>query len=137
MDDRLQKLTRDLRAEKCPPRVLAKVQERIASERRRPLFAPGFAALAGLAAVLMLTAAVVFQWTKAPESSPAPIQQAQIATKDPAKIAAEAKLSLACIGHILLKAGDHSETVLLKEAIPPLRNGFKTVQTTLKEPIGL
>lgn len=138
MDDRLQRLTRELRSEKCPPHVLAKVQERIACEQKSPFAGFGFPALAGLAVVLMLAVIVgVFQLTRELKPVPTPVQQARVSTSDPARVAAEAKLSLACIGHILLEAAHHSESVVLEKAIPPLTSGFKTVQTTLKTPTAL
>lgn len=134
MDDRLQRLKRELQSEKCPPHVLSRVRDRIAGERRRSTTWLRLPALSGAAVVLLLIALATFQWSKTwkPDRTPSP--EVPVAVTDTSRVAEEATMSLACMGHILFEAGSHSEAVIRKEALPPLQNGFRTLQTLLKEP---
>ena len=43
--------------------------------------------------------------------------------------------ALVYIGHALLEAAAHTENAILKEAAPPLRNGFETVKNKVSHPI--
>ena len=137
MDDSLQRLKRELQSEKCPPDVLARVREQIARERHRPTTRLRLPALAGAAAALLLIALATFQWSNGRKLDPPPSPGARVAAANPTQVAEEARISLACIGHILLQAGRHSEAVIVKEALPPLRSGLQTVRTTVRNPTGL
>lgn len=129
MDDHLQRLKRELRSEKCPPHVLGRVREQIALERSSRTTGFRLPVFASVAVILILVVLAIFQLSKSPHLSS---QEAHVATIDAAQVAEETRLSLACIGHVLLEASRYSEAVILKEALPPLRSGFWTLQATVK-----
>jgi hypothetical protein len=133
MDENLQRLARELRTERCPARVLDRVQEQIARDRqpacRFHLGAVGVAL--GVAAV---AAAVVLRF--GPEARHAgPLEAVSSARADQVRVAREASLAMAYIGGILLEAKEHNQTVLLNEAVPRVRASFeaasKIIQTKL------
>ncbi len=130
MDPHLQRLIRELRAERCPPRVLEKVKSRLTTGSGTfdwfRFRAVGFAAcLAALLAVLL-----VWRWPDGDVQSPS---QASLPRQtDAVQVAGEAGAALAYIGSVLLEAGKHTENVLLEDAVPPLRSGIEAVSKTLK-----
>jgi len=133
MPDHLQKLKRELRSEKCPPEVLARVRERINDERSsHGTSVPTFAILAVVAAVVVALISLRQPASHDSESAIPPSLQAQGDTPDVSRAARETGLSLACVGQVLLDAGTHSEAVLRKTALPPLYNSWTTLQNTLK-----
>jgi hypothetical protein len=136
MDDPLQELKRELQSEKCPAEVLQKVRERIALEHRQPGAGFGFAALAGAAAIVLLLMLGTVLWNPGQEPELSTSPEPGTTTVDAARVAEEAALSLACIGHLFLEAGNQSEAVLAKQALPPLRRAFITLQTTFENPKG-
>ena len=134
MDDRLQRLTRSLRSEKCPPHVVTQVRERIASERRAnspslrlPVWASGLV-------VLVAVAVVGFELSRSDKTdsySPASNTTVEIDRK---AVAEEVQLSLACIGHVLIEAGNRSGTVIHQKMLPPLLNSLRTAQESIINP---
>jgi len=135
MDDHLQKLTRELRSEKCPPTVLARVRDQIAREPRPRNPRVAFAALVGAAVVLLVVFSVVPPRREHPPLA-LPASPEEIAAANTVRVAEETAMSLACIGQVMLAAGVHGEDVLRKAALPPLRSSWNTLQTTFKIPNG-
>lgn len=134
MDDHVQRLVQALRAEKCPMRVLENVAARIAEKRRtawKLAWMPiGFAV--GLAALL----AFVGIWRWPGQDTPGPLQASQPSPAeqaDQARVVEEAGTALAFIGSVLLEAGQQTETILLEQAVPPLRSGFENAAKTITD----
>jgi hypothetical protein len=86
--------------------------------------------------MLVVAVMVTQPWGREQKPGLPTAQEQDIAAVNSAQVAEEATLSLACIGKVLLEAGTHSEDVLLKAALPPLRKSLITLQTTLKNPKG-
>lgn len=129
MDENLKRLTRELRSVKCPPEVLARVHREIDREKS-PSSRPRLAVLAVAAAALVLTAILVLQRGAAPnpEETAMPGNMTQA---DAQRVIDETQISLAYIGAALIKAGDHSEAVISKQIMPPLRGGFEKAAKTI------
>jgi ABC-type transporter Mla MlaB component len=124
MDRELQRLAGELRRETCPPKVLETVArrlERLAGRERRSRFRA-----AAVAAGLVLCGTVAFWQWQTRRDAQRQAAWVQSAPVDRAQIAEQAGGALAYLGHILLQASARSEHVILKEAVPPLRNGFQT-----------
>jgi len=117
----LPKLIRQLQSEKCPPRVLEQVAQRIAREKTpaRSLL-PAFACAAAIAC--LLTTVIVWQWRAHREAQRALVRQ-------------QTQEAFGYIGQALIRAAAHTENALSKEAVPPLRNSFQTVKDKVTNPI--
>jgi hypothetical protein len=123
MDHELQKLIRQLQDEKCPPTVLDQVAQRIAREKTpaRPLRS----SLAWAVSIACLLGAVaLWQW-----------QARREARANRALVVQQTQEAFGYIGQALIRAAVHTENTLLKEAVPPLRNGFETVRNKVTNPI--
>jgi hypothetical protein len=108
--------------------VVEEVQARI-DRQRLPVARLGMRmGVIGLAMTLpvILAALLVWHW---PSRSPS--QTARASHADQVCVAQQAGVALGYIGSVLLEAGRHSENVLLKEAVPPLRNGFEATSKIL------
>jgi hypothetical protein len=129
MDENLPRLGRELRKETCPQRVLDEVARRIAAQATAPSrFRSAVPALAvGLALLCVLA---VWRWSAGGKVERGPKLAANPAL-DHARIAEQAEGALGFIGSILLDAGAHSETVISKRAIPPLRNSLETARNKI------
>lgn len=130
MDENLQRLTEELRAERCPRRVLENVASRIA-RRPRPIHQFLFRGLgfAGCVAALLTILAVWHRPNRVPEG---PSQAVIRSQADQVRVAEEAGMALSYIGNVLMEAGEHTENILLDEAFPPLRNGFEAATKSIK-----
>ena len=128
MDEKLQRLVRELRRETCPPRVLDEVARRIAAETRPP--ARFRYALAGAAGLVLLACLAIWRW-------PAGGADGHFAGRpqEARRVADQAEGALACIGEVLREASAHSERILLKGAVPPLRNSLETAKNKILEHI--
>ncbi|GEM_PF-998474 len=133
MDENLQRLVRDLRKERCPASVLENVSRRISAERP----ASGrfrYVNAGAITALVLLSIAVIWQWQiNREDRTPAPLAAATEINRS--KTAEEAGTALAYIGQILLEASGRSKDVILKDAVPPLRNSFEIAKTKLMNPI--
>lgn len=131
----LPKLIRQLQEEKCPPRVLDKVAERIARDRR-PVrsWQPSLVAAVSIACLLGVLA--VWQWQARRKAE---ILAAELAAEkaqaERALVVQQAYQAFGYFGQALLRAAAHTENTLSKEAVPPLRNGFETVKNKVTNPI--
>jgi anti-sigma factor RsiW len=135
MDHELQKLIRQLQAEKCPPKVLHQVAQRISREKttRRSLRS----SLAWAVSIACLLGAVaLWQWQARREAQllSAELAAAQ-ARANRALVVQQTQEAFGYIGQALIRAAAHTENTLLKEAVPPLRNGFETVRNKVTNPI--
>ncbi len=135
MHENLQRLTRELRKETCPPRVLDEVARRIAAQSRRPTrFRYGIAgALAGL---MLLCGLAMWHWPFGADGQRR-LEQAAGTKADNAQITEQVEGALGCIGQVLLAAGSQSEKVILQGAVPPLRNSLETAKNKIVNHIAL
>lgn len=130
MHENLQRLAKELRAERCPRRVLENVQSQIEQRTSsRPWFGFRTAALA-MSLALMLGALTFWRWPSRDVNRPVP--EVVTAPADHVQVAQQAGVALGYIGTVLLKTGEHTESVLLNNAVPQLRNGLDAVSKTIK-----
>jgi len=127
MDEDLKKLVEELRHETCPQRVLDEVARRLprnAPSRLRIEFAVAVVAavvLSGLA--LWRMPAVLLSHQQPQAESPVAM--------DSARAAQQAEVALGCLGAVLREAGARSEEIILKSAVPPLRNSLQTAKNKI------
>jgi len=129
MQEDLRELTRALRNESCPRRVIDGALRRIEAERPQPGWLP-YAITGALAALVFVCGLLVWsrlEGGKAGRQREMAEQQAH-ARKQAAR---QAETALGIIGTVLLDAGAHSETVISDRAIPPLRNGLETAKNKI------
>jgi hypothetical protein len=129
MQEDLPRLTRELRKETCPRRVIDEVVRGIAAETPPPT---GFryvipAALAGIAILCGLLVRSQLPGGRAGRQPELVEQQAHVRVQ----VAREAESALGLIGTVLLDAGSHSETLISDRAITPLRNGLETAKNKI------
>jgi len=128
MDQDLQRLIRDLRAEKCPQRVLDEVAKRI-REQQRPTRRIGYRIAAITAALALLCGLAL--WPR-PTVREARRHPEQVGTSlERAQVAAETRGALGYIGGVLIAASAHTEQIVLNQALPPLRNSFSNARIKL------
>ena len=116
MDDQLQRLVRELRRESCPPEVIDRVAQRIAREKggaRRLRWAWGVALLALLVGFGGWQRQAVRQ---------------EKARGDRMRVAEQTAGALGYVGQVLLEVAAQSQDSILKEAVPPLRDGLQTTK---------
>ena len=134
MDKRLNSFLKERRKERCPDRVLARVQSRIssiapgtASKGLIAWLASGVAALIlGLSLVNLPVSSPIGQTLKAPNS----IAQQSINNRQVLK---EAYASLGYLGKTLLAAGKQSSQLIVEESLPPLKNGFENSKNAIRK----
>ena len=133
MDETLQRLIQELRAEKCPPRVLESVARRLA---RRPIPLRRLRTASAVTAVCMAALlAAVMVWRRPNRDAVSPSQAFAANRTQQVRVAGEAVAALGYIGNVLLEAGKHTQNILLNETVPPLRSGFEAVGKTIKNKI--
>jgi len=131
MNENLQRLTRALRAERCPPRILETVQSRIA---REPASAHAYRlSMAAFAVCLFALAAVLAFWAWPNRDVRSLSQTAVTNHADQVRVAQEAGAALGYIGSLLMDAGKHTQNALVNDAAPPLWSGFEAVSKTLNK----
>jgi hypothetical protein len=131
MPQDLSPLTRALRKETCPKRVLDEVGQRISTHHPSPgrwRFALPLAAF-GLVLAGCLS---VWQW-QARENARQQAKVVEQATLNRARTANQAQEGLVLMGNILLNAGVRSGEVLLHRAIPPLRNSLQVAKNKITQ----
>jgi len=129
MDQDLQRLTDELRNEKCPQRVIDEVRRRIA-RRPRP-HSLGVFKIASVTAVLALVCSLAVWHRPARGPTAHALKQAARTKPQSAQVARETEDALGYIGVILLDAGTHTRDILLNQAVPPLRNSLTTAKNKL------
>ena len=135
MHEDLQQLTRELRKETCPQRVLDEVARRISEQAPPPKrFRYGFAA--ALAVAIVLCGFALWRWPSREGSAPAP-QVAQTDAIDRAQVARQVEGTFAYIGQVMVDASAHSQRVILNDAVPQLRNSFETAKDKIMNRIEL
>ncbi|HVV71175.1 MAG TPA: hypothetical protein VHI52_06705 [Verrucomicrobiae bacterium] len=128
MDQDLQRLTSQLRQERCPPRVMDAVTQRIRAQRPNRGHRLGAMALATTALVLISTVAV---WFRPSPKTPPLVQPPVQANLERTKLAAETEGALGYIGSVLLNASTRTERIVLNQAVPPFRNSLATAREKL------
>jgi anti-sigma factor RsiW len=135
MDQELQKLIHRLQDEKCPPTVLDRVARHISQERTPARSLPS--SLVWAVSIAGLVGAVaLWQWQARREAQllAAELAAAQ-ARANRALVVQQTHEAFDYVGQALIRAVAHTETVLSKEAVPPLRNSFETVKNKITRPI--
>ena len=129
MDENLQRLARGLRAERCPPHVLEKVQARISWKTRSPsrLWVTGSF---GVSALVILALLVVVGWPG--RKTAAPSLSAVSTQADRVRVAEQTGAALGYVGLVLIQAGKQTKTILLNEAAPPVRRGLEAARESIK-----
>jgi hypothetical protein len=134
MDQELQKLIRQLQDEKCPPTVLDRVAQRISrAETQERSLRSSFAWAVSIAC--LLGAAALWQWQARREAQLQTELAAAHARANRALVVQQTQEAFGYIGQALIRAAAHTENALLKEAMPPLRNGFEIVKSKVTNPI--
>jgi hypothetical protein len=129
MDENLPRLTRELRQETCPPRVLEEVARRISAQAPPPNRLR-YAIPATVMGLVLVCCLAVWQWPAGRNARPQP-KAAMSAVLQRAQVAREAEGALGFIGSVLRDAGAHSEKVIFSEAVPPLRNSLLTARNRI------
>jgi hypothetical protein len=135
MDEDLQQLARELRKETCPQRVVDEVARRISGQTPPPNRFNYRIAVA-LGALIALCGIGLWRWPAA-ENTPRASEVAQKEAIDRALVARQAEGTFAYIGQVMLHASEHSEKVILNEAVPQLRNSFETAKNKIMNRIDL
>ena len=135
MDQELQKLIRQLQDKKCPPTVLDRVAQRISREKTSA--GPWRAALAwGLSIFCLLGLIGLWRGQTRREAKRVAVELATARTRaNRALVVHQTQEAFGYIGQALMRAAAQTENALLKEAVPPLRNGFETVKNKVTNPI--
>ena len=129
MQEDLPGLTRELRKETCPRRVIDGAWRRIAAETPPPRRLR-YAIPAALAGAVLLCGLLV-RWRPGDGNAGRQPQLAEQQAHGGMQAARQAQTALGLIGTVLLDAGAHSETVICDRAIPPLRNGLETAKNKI------
>ena len=134
MDQELQNLIRQLQDEKCPPPVLDRVAQRISREETPARFLRSSLAWA-VSIACLLGAVALWQWQARREAQ---LAAAELAATDAranrALVVQQTQEAFGYIGQALIRAAAHTENTLLREAVPPLRNGFEIVKNKVTKP---
>jgi hypothetical protein len=127
MDENLKRLVEELRHETCPQRVLDEVARRLprnAPSRLRIEFAVAVVA----AVVLSLLALWRLPADRMAHEKP---NAGSPVAMNSARAAQQAEVALGYLGAALRDAGARSEEIILKTAVPPLRNSLQTAKNKI------
>jgi hypothetical protein len=127
MDENLKRLVEELRIETCPQRVLDQVARRLARNARPRL---RFEVAVTVVAAVVFSAFALWRWPAGRHSHGKPDAGSPV-TMDSARAAQQAETALGCLGAALRDAGARSEEVILKAAVPPLRNSLQTAKNKI------
>jgi hypothetical protein len=135
MDQKLQELIRELQDEKCPEAVLGRVVQRISNEKTPAhSLRASFAWAASVAC--LLGAVALWRWQAGCRAQLLAAERAAAQTQaHRALVVQQTQEAFGCIGQALIRAAARTENALLKEAMPPLRNGFEIVKTKVTNTI--
>jgi len=137
MDRELQNLIRHLQDEKCPQSVLDRVEQTIARQKTPRRSMRASLVLAWTVSIVCLFGAIALWQRQARREAQfvaAEMAAAQAET-DRALVVQQTQEAFGYIGQALLRAAVHTENTLLKEAVPPIRNGFELVKNKVNKPI--
>jgi len=135
MDPELQSLIRQLQDEKCPPRVLDRVAQRISRETP-PARSLRPSLVWAVSIACLLGAAALWQWQARREAQVVAAELAAVqARAHRALVTEQTQEAFAYIGQALIRAAAHTEDALIKEAMPPILNGFEIVKSKVTNPI--
>ena len=135
MHEDLQQLARELRKETCPQRVLDEVARRISVESPSPNRFP-YRIAAALGALAVLCGIFLWRWPAGKESHSAS-EIVQSDAIDRGLVVRQAEGTLAYIGQVMVQAREHSEKVILNDAVPQLRNSYETAKNKIMNRIEL
>ena len=130
MDQHLQNVVQKLRREKCPPRTLKAVRQRISMESARHDAPIGLRKVLGAAVILACVAFAGLVLNPARKDFDSR-QSTDLVATDTKQVLEETRLALASIGQVFLTASKSGETILWDQLLPPLRGGFQTVNNKL------
>jgi hypothetical protein len=127
MSQDLSGLTRELREEKCPRRVLDEVERRISqSAPRRFRWALPFA----VAVIVLVTCFFVWQG-RTGRTAPQQAKGSMPPQSNPAQIASQTESALNLMGSVLIDAGVRSERIIVAQAVPPLRDSIEIARNQI------
>lgn len=121
MDPDLKRARQLLRAERCPPEVVQRVRQTITEQRRQALYRR----LAYACAILVALLASVASFKINRDHKIAERKQKQ-------RVAQQASLSLAYLGHHLQETGNETGEKILRGALPGLIKGFRTASKAIQ-----
>ena len=131
MDENLRRLVEELRRETCPQRVLDEVARRL--PRPAPSLLRMKFAVAVFAAVV-LGGLALWRWPADRITREQPNAAFPVAM-DSARAARQAGVAFECLSAALRDAGARSEEIILKTAVPPLRNSLQSAKNKIINPI--
>jgi hypothetical protein len=135
MDHELQKLIRQLQNQKCPQKVLDQVAQRISPQKRNRASLRSSLAWA-VSIACLIGAGAIWHWQARREAQLLEVELAAAeARANRALVLQQTEQAFGYIGQALIRAAAHTENTLLKEAVPPLRNGFETVKNKVTNSI--
>lgn len=127
MQKDLSQLTRELRKETCPRRVLDEVERQIAQKKSAPLRLR-LALLGAVAGLVFCLSMWLWQRNENARLQAALLEQRKA---ERALVANQAEQALALVGSELLHVGAHSEKIISDRAVPPLRNSIETAKNKI------
>jgi hypothetical protein len=131
MDENLKRLVEELRKETCPQRVLDEVARRLPRKARSRLRI-GFPV--AVVAAVVLSGLVLWRLPADRITHEKPNAGSPVAMHS-ARAAQQAEVALGCLGAVLRDAGTRSEEVILKTAVPLLRNSLQTAKNKISDHI--
>ncbi len=134
MQTKLTQLIRELKNEKCLPRVHEQVRGRIpATGPSSPYLRPAIP----LAFAVVVLVCGLFVWQQqAREHAREEAQLAQL-TLERARVAQQAETALKLVGSVLLSAGNNSTQIISDRTVPPLQNSFETAKNKISQYLDL
>lgn len=128
MSQDLSRLTRALREEKCPQRVLDEVERRISQSAPRRF---RWALPLAVAAVVLVVAGFFVWQGRIDRTAPRQAKGSMSPQSNPAQIASQTENALNLMGSVLIDAGARSERIIVAQAVPPLRDGIETARNQI------
>ena len=135
MDQKLQKLIRQLQYEKCPPTVLDRVVQRISREKT-PSHSLRSVLVWAVSMACLLGVVAFWQWQARREVQFLAAERAAAQVRaNRALVVQQTQEAFGYIGQALIRAAAQTENALSKEAVPQLRNGFEIVKNKVTKSI--
>jgi hypothetical protein len=130
MDEFIKAMIEQMRSERCPERVIEKVRQTIAANRRPATVGSRLRVGLSFATAVLVVGATVFFLMPVPPIDRGsvhltPTPQSQSVDKQ------ELYASLASIGLVLREAGNRSGTIILQETLPLMRRGLETTKNAI------
>jgi len=130
MDEFIKTMIERMRSERCPERVLEKVRQSIAANRRPAALASRVRVGLSLATAVLIVGTALFLFMPVPSIDRGSVNvpaAPQPQTVDQQELYA----SLASLGLVLREAGSRSGTIILQETLPLLRQGLETTKNAI------